>query len=183
MVSFERVFNETIFEGVEGDDDSDAAREEDLWEHRVQHGFNVLKFLVHSNSEGLKDAGGSGATGVGAEWAGDLGDAGCQISSSLNGIADSSAVGDGGCESGCSRFFAPGAKDGFEFVDGGMLKNRGGGAAFGDIKTHIERSAGVEAEATLLIGELIGGETEIKEHAVDAGDVEFVEDLSGGGVA
>lgn len=95
MVSFECVFDETIFEGMKGDNDCNAAWAEDFGEDSVEHGFDMLQFLIHGNSERLKNAGGCGATGVGAKRTGDFSDACREVSSSLNGAADSSAVGNG----------------------------------------------------------------------------------------
>jgi hypothetical protein len=182
VVSFERVFNETIFQRVEGDDDSDAPGEEDPGEHCGQHGFNVLQFLVHSNSEGLKDASGSGASGVGAKWPGDFADAGHEICGGLYGFADSAAVGDVGSDSRCSGFFAPSAKDGFQLFCGGIQQESSSWAAFGGIETHIEHTTGIETETAFVIGKLIGREPEIKQNAVDCWDIEFLEHLRGGGV-
>lgn len=64
-----------------------------------------------------------------------------------------------------------------------MFQQRGRGASFCGIETHIEIPSGVKAEATMLIGELIGGEAKIKQHAIDTGDAEIVEHLERGGVA
>lgn len=50
------------------------------------------------------------------------------------------------------------------------LEKLPGGLAAGAVEAEVERPSALEAEAALVVGELIAGEAEVEEDAIDGGD-------------
>jgi hypothetical protein len=168
------VLDQPVFERMEGDDDRSAALAKTARQHGRKEVVEVFELVVGGDSQGLKHArGGMGlrpATRVNR-----FADRLDQVGGSPNGTRcapGDDCSGDVAAES----FLAVFEEDVSQL---GLIEGReelGRRNSTARVKAHVERAAGLEAEAAAGVGQLIGRKAQVEQDAVDLVDVQFVED-------
>jgi hypothetical protein len=74
-------------------------------------------------------------------------------------------------------FFAEIAEDAGEFFDAGGVDDFGGGTTIGGVHAEVEGAVFLEGEAAFGFVELMAGDAEVDEDAVEASDADFGEDV------
>lgn len=168
----EGVFGDAIFEGVEGDD-GEAATGFEPAGGALEEFLESAEFVVYGDSEGLEDEGGGVAF---AAWRGMAGDEVREFQGAGDGTGDA-GFGDDVGELPGAVFFAEIAEDAGEFFDAGGVDDFGGGTTIGGVHTEVQGAVFLEGESAFGFVELMAGDAEVDEDAVEAADADFGEDV------
>jgi hypothetical protein len=177
------VFDQSIFEGMKGDEDCPPVGVQSLRQDAGEKGFEVFELAIDGDSQGLKNAGGRVAFGPpAATRVKCFFDRFDQVGGCLNrliGSAKHDRVGNGPA----GGLFAELEKQIGQVPLVKLGKEIGRGDILRRVKSHVERSVGLEAESAAAIGQLIRRKPEIEQDAVDPLDAELIQDFRQLGIA
>lgn len=159
------------------DDYESAARSQGVGEGLIQCAFEVSKFIVDGNSQGLKNPR-DGVFARGPLEFSRHGSSHCrdEVFGGVDGRGLASRddfLGDGARK----PFFAERFKNPGEFVCVEAGQKLVSGSAAGSVKPQVERSSGLEPESARTISQLIGRKPEIEQDSIDLPDLERFEDV------
>ena len=171
------VFDQSIFEGMEGDDDCPPVGVQSLGQDIGEKGLEVLKLAIGGNSQRLKDAGGRMGFGPpSAARVKGLIDRFDQVGRCLDGLIGP-AKHNGAGDRSAGRLFAKLEKQVRQFVFVECREKFGRRHALCRVKSHVERTIGLKAETAAAVGQLIGRKPKIEQNAVDPLDAELIQDF------
>ncbi len=170
------VFDHSVFEGMKTDDHRASAGLQPVEQRDGQELLEVLELVVDGNSQGLKDTRG-------------------RVDLVASHCAARQALSNGGDEIGgrplrkfelprhdcpgnrsARAFFPKSLKEVGQFSRAERRQKIGRTRSRGGIKSHVERPAALTFNPTLdsetprRVGQLIGGKSQVKQHAVDPAD-------------
>jgi hypothetical protein len=177
------VFDQSIFEGMEGDDNCPPVSVQSMGQDVGEKGLEVLKLAIGGNSQGLKDAG--GRMGFGPPSAARVQgfvDRCDQVSRCLEGLS-CAAQDDGPGNRAAGQLFTVLEEQVRQvvFVEG--CEQFGRRRSLRCVKPHVERTIGLKAKAAAAIGQLIRRKPKVEQDAVDPLDAELIEDFRQLGIA
>jgi hypothetical protein len=162
---------------MERDDDRSSSGVQSFGKRGGKSGLEVIEFLINGNPQRLKDArGGVRFMTLPAGAGKRFGHRVDQFSRCPHGLAG--AAGDNRARNrSAGRLFAV-AKE--EVRQLGFLEcgeELRGGLPLCRVETHVERAACLKPKAAVRIGQLIRGEPQVEQNAVDPRDSELIQDL------
>jgi hypothetical protein len=139
--------------------------------------LEVIELLINGNSQCLKDAGG-GVRFMTVPAAARKGFGHCfdQVSRSPHGAVRAARDNRAGNRP-AGRLFSVAKQEVRQLGFLERSEDFRGRLTLCDVEPHIEWAGRLETEATARIGQLIGGETQVEQNAVDARDSELIQDL------
>jgi hypothetical protein len=179
------VFDNSVFEGMKTDDHRASADLQPVGQRDREELLEVLELVVDGNSQGLKDTRGR-VNLVMSLWAARkaLGDRGDEIGGRP--LREFGPPRDD-CPGNCSAraFFSESLKKVGQFSLAERRQKIGRGLSCRGVKPHVEEPAALaatlsstlDAETPRRVGQLIGGKSQVEQHAVDPTDSERLEDL------
>jgi hypothetical protein len=171
------VFDQSIFEGMECDDECPPVGVQSVGQDSGEKGLQVFKLAVDGDSQGLKNA--CGRMGFGPPSAAGVKGLvdgfdqfdrcfdGLLVAAKHNRVSDRSA----------GRFFAEPEKQvrQFSLVEG--REELGRRRSLRRIESHVEGTVGLKAEAAAAVCQLIGRKPKVEQNAVDPFDAELIQDF------
>jgi hypothetical protein len=162
---------------MKSDDDRSSTGVQSFGKRGGKGGLEVIELLVNGNPQRLKDAGGGMRFMTLPAAAGQrIGHSFDQLSRCLHGPAGAAAD-NRASNRPAGRLFAEVKQ---EIRQLGFLERREefrGGLTLCRVETHVERTACLKPKAAARIGQLIGGEPQVEQNAVDPRDSELIQDL------
>jgi hypothetical protein len=176
------VFDQSIFEGMECDDDCPPLGVQSVGKDCAEKGLEVFQLAVDGDSQGLEYPGGRMSLGPPAIGIEDFVDGFDKVGRSANGLA-SAANRDRVSNRSAGRLFAEPKEEIRQFALVGGRKELGRRRPLRGIKSHVERTGSLKAEAACGIGQLIRRKPEIEQDSVDPFDAELFQDFRQLGIA
>lgn len=155
--------------------DGNAAGIQYAGQYSGQHVFHVLQFLIGSDPQCLKHASRRMTTARCTGGAGCLTYAVFQIRSGFDRTTGLPPLHDLRGDASRRRLFAIGFQQFGQLPFIQCLQQLCGRATFADIKTHVQRTAGIETEASVHIGQLVRRKSQIQQHPVDTRNAKFLQ--------